>query len=84
MNPKKYREKWNLTQKDLSNQAGITIGMLRKIENQKISIGAVSVDTAVRLSKAMGITVEEFIGKRLEVDDGILYEKDIEWFKKTD
>ena len=84
MNPKKYREKWNLTQKDLANQAGITIGMLRKIENQKISIGAVSVDTAVRLSKAMGITVEEFIGKRLEVDDGILYEKDIEWFKKTD
>lgn len=76
-----YRKMWGMTQEDLAKQAGVSIGIIRSLEKQRRSIGSITVDTAVRLSEAMGISIEEFIGKRLWVDDRLLYEKDIKWFK---
>lgn len=76
-----YRKKWGLTQEDIAQQSGVNVGLIRKLEKKQRSIGSIKVDTAVRLAKVMGITVEEFIGKRMEIDDRILYEKDFKWYK---
>lgn len=81
MTIKEYRKKHGITQEELAKQAGVSVFTIRSLENRKRSIGSITVDSAVRLSKFMGITVDEFIGKRLEIDCGMLYEKDLEWYK---
>lgn len=80
MNPNEYRKMWNLTQEDLARQAGISVRTLRDIETRATSIGSIKVDTAVRLARAMGITVDELIGEVFEVDEKLIYEKDFKWF----
>lgn len=80
MTLKEYRQQLGLTQMDLAKQSGISIRTIREIENNKRSIGSVMVITAVRLARALNVTVEDLTGKVFENDDKVYFENDFEWF----
>lgn len=76
---KEYREYWNLTQEDLAKMAGVSVKTISQLENHQRSVGSVTVDTAVRICRAMGINMDEFTGKVMEaeeMDGKLLYEND--------
>lgn len=81
MKVKEYREKWGLTQEDMAKAAGIGVSTLCDIENQKISMGNIKVETAVRLARMMGISLDEFVGPIFENDEKLIFERDIKWMK---
>lgn len=81
MKVKEYREKWGLTQEDMAKAAGIGVSTLGDIENQKISMGNIKVETAVRLARFMGISLDEFVGPIFEKDEKLIFERDIKWIK---
>lgn len=81
MKVKEYREKWGLTQKDMAKASGIGVNTLRNIENQKISMSNIKVETAVRLARTMGISLDEFVGPIFEHDEKLIFERDIKWMK---
>lgn len=76
---KKYREYWHLTQEDMAKMAGVSVKTIRQLENHQRSVGSVTVDTAIRVCRAMGISMDEFTGKVMEaeeMDGKLLYEND--------
>lgn len=79
MSIKKYREYWHLTQEDMAKMAGVSVKTIRQLENHQRSVGSVTVDTAIRICRAMGINMDEFTGKVMEaeeMDGKLLYEND--------
>lgn len=80
MTLKEYRQQLGLTQRDLAMHSGISIRTIRDIENHNRLIGSVTVITAVRLARALGVTVEDLTGKVFENDDKVYFEADFEWF----
>jgi transcriptional regulator with XRE-family HTH domain len=80
MTLKEYRQQLGLTQMDLAKQSGISIRTIRDIENHNRLIGSVTVITAVRLARVLGVTVEDLTGKVFENDDKVYFENDFEWF----
>lgn len=81
MTLKEYRTQLGITQKDLAMNSGVSIRTIREIENQKRLIGNVTVNTAMRLARVLGITVEDLTGKMIDVEDKIYFENDFIWFK---
>ncbi len=81
MTLKEYRLQWGMTQKDLERASGVSIKTIQEIENHKRLIGNVTVNTAVRLTRVLGITVEELTGKVFDADDKMYFENDFIWFK---
>lgn len=81
MTLKEYRQQCGLTQRDLAMNSGVSVRTIREIENHKRLIGNVTVNTAVRLARIFGITVEDLTGKVFEVNDKIYFENDFKWFK---
>lgn len=80
MNLAKYRHKWEMTQQDLSHTTGISIRQIRDIESGKVNVRHLHADTAIRLSRALGVSVEQLLGVVGEKDDGSLYyESDFVW-----
>ena len=76
---KKYREYWHLTQEDMAKMAGVSVKTISQLENHQRSVGSVTVDTAIRICRAMGINMDEFTGKVMEaeeMDGKLLYEND--------
>lgn len=76
---KKYREYWHLTQEDMAKMAGVSVKTISQLENHQRSVGSVTVDTAIRICRAMGISMDEFTGKVMEaeeMDGKLLYEND--------
>lgn len=76
---KEYREYWNLTQEDMAKMAGVSVKTISQLENHQRSVGSVTVDTAIRICRAMGINMDEFTGKVMEaeeMDGKLLYEND--------
>lgn len=84
MTLKEYRQQLGLTQSELERISGISVKTIQQIENHKRPLGGVSVNTAIRLTSALGITVEELVGTVFEVDDKIYYENDFVWFKQKE
>lgn len=81
MTLKEYRQQYGLTQRDLAMHSGVSVRTIREIENHKRLIGSVTVNTAVRLARALGLTVEDLTGKILDVDDKMYFENDFVWFQ---
>lgn len=81
MTLKEHRLQWGMTQKDLANASGVSIKTIQEIENHKRLIRNVTVNTAVRLTRVFGISIEELVGKGFDVDDKICFENDFIWFK---
>ena len=44
----------------------------------------VELNTAIRLTSALGITVEELVGTVFEADDEMYFEIDFVWFKRKE
>ena len=68
-----------MTQEDLARLAGVSVKTISQLENHKRSVGSVMVDTAVKICRAMGISMDEFTGKVMEaeeMDGKLLYEND--------
>ena len=84
MTLKEYRQQLGLTQSELERISGISVKTIQQIENHKRPLGGVSVNTAIRLTSALGITVEELVGKVFEMDDEIYFENDFVWFKQKE
>lgn len=80
MTLKEYRLQLDLTQSDLANASGVGVRTIREIENQKRPISNITVSTAVRLARALCITVEDLTGKIFDVEDKIYFENDFIWF----
>jgi transcriptional regulator with XRE-family HTH domain len=81
---KEYRLQQNMTQRDLQMHSGVSIRTIREIENHKRLIGSVTVNTAVKLAMALGITVEDLTGKIMDVEGKLYFENDFEWFKPNE
>ena len=72
-----YRKAWNLTQRDLSAQSGISVRQIRDIENGRVDDRHVRADTVIRLARCFGVSVEDLMGVVGSYDDGnIIYESD--------
>ena len=84
MTLKEHRLQLGLTQSELERLSGISVKTIQQIENHKRPLGGVSVNTAIRLANALGITVEELVGKVFEMDDEIYFENDFVWFKQKE
>ena len=50
-----------LTQKQLAEAAGVNIRQIQKIEAGEIQIGNVTLQNAVRLAEALGVTIESLL-----------------------
>ena len=81
MTLKEYRHQYGLTQRDLAMRSGVSIRTIQEIENRKRLIGNITVNTAVRLAKALGVTVEDLTGKIFNVEDKMYFENDFKWFQ---
>lgn len=84
MTLKEYRLQQNMTQMDLQMHSGVSIRTIREIENHKRLIGGVTVNTAVKLALALGITVEDLTGKIMDVEGKLYFENDFVWFKPNE
>ena len=84
MTLKEHRLQLGLTQGELERISGISVKTIQQIENHKRPLGGVSVNTAIRLANALGITVEELVGKVFEVNDEMYFENDFVWFKQKE
>ena len=84
MTLKEHRLQLGLTQSELEMISGISVKTIQQIENHKRPIGGVSINTAIRLTSALGITVEELVGKVFEVDDEMYFENDFVWFRQKE
>lgn len=58
MNLQFYREKANLTQEQLARKVGISISMIQSIEAGRRKG---SIETVVRISKALNVTTDELL-----------------------
>ena len=58
MNLQFYREKANLTQEQLARKVGISISMIQSIE---VGRRKGSIETVVRISKALNVTTDELL-----------------------
>lgn len=76
MTLKEHRLQLGMTQNDLAKASGVSIKTIREIENHKRLIGNITVNTAVRLTMVLGITVEELTGKIFDVDEKMYFEND--------
>lgn len=76
MTLKEHRLQLGMTQNDLAKASGVGIKTIREIENHKRLIGNITVNTAVRLTMVLGITVEELTGKIFDVDEKMYFEND--------
>lgn len=72
MRVKEYRLQWKMSQKDLAHTTGLSIRQIRGIESGKVSPRMIRVDTAIRLARAFGVTVEDLIGEVYETETGKL------------
>lgn len=59
------RRKAGMTQAQLSKATGVTLSLLQKYENGQRSILGARAETALKIAKALGVTVEEMLS-----DDG--------------
>lgn len=84
MTLKEYRLQWKMTQKDLAKASGVSIKTIQEIENHKRLIGNVTVKTAVRLTRVLGITVEDLTGKIFDVDDKMYFENDFVMYEQKE
>lgn len=84
MKVKQYRLSWKMTQKDLSQLTGLSIRQIRDIEAGKVSPTKIRADTAIRLSRAFGVTVEDLLDCVREADTGkILYASEFNWITQS-
>ncbi len=73
-----------MTQRDLAMHSGVSVRTIREIENHKRLIGSVTVNTAVRLARVFGVTVEDLTGNVFETDDKMYFENDFTLYKPTE
>lgn len=59
------RQKAGLTQKELSEKAGVNFRHFQKLDNGEKNIDGVAAITAVRIAKALGCTVEDLMEEDL-------------------
>ena len=72
-----YREKWKLTQRELSSLSGVSIRQIRDIENGRVDPRRIRADTVIRLARCFGVSAEDLMDIVGEYDDGnIIYESD--------
>lgn len=79
MTLKGLRTKAKLTQKDLAMHSGVSVRTIQRIENNKQLLTDTTLETAVRLTRALGISIEELIGKVMETEEKIYFENDFQW-----
>ena len=72
-----YRNLWKMTQRDVSMLSGLSVRQIRDLENGHVDMRKIRADTAIRLAKCFGISVEELMGVCGSWDDGsIIYDSD--------
>lgn len=76
MRIKEYRKQQGLTQKDLAMHSGVNIRTIRRIENCEQSLGNLSLNTAMKIAWALGITIEELTGEVFKVEEKFYYENE--------
>ena len=60
-NLKHYRENKNLSQRQLSEQAGVNVRTLQDYEQGRKQLGQATAATVLRIAKVLGVTVEDLI-----------------------
>lgn len=58
---KNARKQLNLTQEQLSLKSGVKLTTLQKLEHGTNNINAASVETVIRLSRALGVGIEDLV-----------------------
>lgn len=72
-----YRNAWKMTQRDLSAVSGVSVRQIRDIENGRVDVRHIRADTVLRLSRCLGVNVEDLMGVVGSYDDGnLIYESD--------
>ena len=85
MNLKKYRLESGLTQKQLSEISGVSVRQIQFLESPKVNPRIIHVDTALRLSRSLSLSIEELLGVLYSPEsDTPLYLSDFEWFIPSD
>lgn len=79
---KKRRQQIPLTQAELARQAGITKGYMSQIEAGNAP--RPSGDVLYRLAQALGVTVADLLGKKIEPDDPSIPESLLEFSRNAD
>ena len=79
MTLKDLRAKAKLTQEDLAMHSGVSVRTIQRIENHKQLLTDTTLETAVRLTRALGISIEELTGKVMETEEKIYFENDFRW-----
>ena len=83
MNLKKYRLEIEMTQKRLSECAGISIRHIQDIEAGRVDPRHIKADTAIRLAHVFSVSVEDLLGAVCLDDGRILYESEFVPFVPT-
>lgn len=52
-----------LTQNELADKIGVTLRVFQKYESGEVNLNRIAVETAVKLSKALNVSVEELISE---------------------
>lgn len=60
---KELRVSKGLRQEDLSDISTVKLSTIQKLEGKRNNISNASIDTVMKLSVALGLTVEEFMNK---------------------
>lgn len=58
---KEIRNSLNMTQAHLAEKSGVPIRTIQKYESGKYAIQNMTVGTALRIAKALGVTVEDLM-----------------------
>lgn len=82
-NIKKYRQQQNLTQRDLAMMSDVSLRQIQALESGAVNVRHVKVDTVLRLSYALNVSINELLGVHF-TSDGPIYDSDFIWLKPDD